>query len=140
MPPIVESEIIYCTTDVNHTKINCRGHLVSVLPDDNNFVVVVIDLCNDTDGGMLPCLCPVELLGEQALMALETSNEGECDNRKLGYKVLKESIAISSVQARRGQVQGNLLNSGPKNIKGRVVDNRMLSSLQSGCLREYNKQ
>ena len=44
-------------------------------------------------------------------------------------------LLVSAIPAHRMGIQGNLFLTGPRDINGRMLDNDMLSSLRSGCLR-----
>ena len=61
--------------------------------------------------------------------------KGDYDGRKLACNSSPMHISISSTVAIRGRVRGHLLTSGPKCIKGRVVDTCMVKSFEAGCLR-----
>ena len=81
--PMIQSSIVYFN-DGNETTIDCRGHVVSILPDAENIAVVILELPSNTNtNNMILCLCPVTLLDKQTIDAVNTSNKGEYDGRKM---------------------------------------------------------
>jgi hypothetical protein len=129
--PIIGASIGLCSNDgVNPT--DCNGYVVSLLPSDASLAVVVLEIPNRD---MIPCLCPTALLDDAAIKEAEALMNRLRDDRKGRYCRSANSISVKSIPARRGDVQGHLLLTGPKTIKGRVVDARMLESLKAGCLR-----
>lgn len=132
--PKIEGSIIHRIGN-EQTKIDCKGHLVSLLPDDSNFAVVVIEICRNRKKKLLPCLCPVTLIDGQGIDAVKSSMKGDYDGRKLAFNRAPMYIKVTSTVAQKGRVRGHLLTSGPKSIKGRVVDTDMVKSIEAGCLR-----
>lgn len=129
--PIIGASIGLCSNDgVNLT--GCNGYVVSLLPFDESLAVVVLEI---PDRDMIPCLCPTALLDYASIKAAEALMNKLRDDRKERYCRSTGTISITSIPACRGDVQGHLLLTGPKTIKGRVVDTRMLASLEAGCLR-----
>ena len=64
--PTIVGSITYCTGN-NRTKTDCKCHLVSMLPDNSNFAVAVIEIRRSRRKLLLPCLCPVTLIDEQGI-------------------------------------------------------------------------
>mmetsp|Transcript_35897 Transcript_35897/g.75569 ORF Transcript_35897/g.75569 Transcript_35897/m.75569 type:complete len:195 (+) Transcript_35897:276-860(+) len=117
--------------------LHCTGDLVNILPqdheDDNKYAMLVLNLPTEEDP--IPCLCPMHLLDTEAIQAAARVAKIKKDCRKSIFSRAATEISVTSVPARRGDVEGHLLLSGPKNIKGRVVGDNMLTSLKAGCIR-----
>lgn len=111
------------------TNIKCNGHAISILPY-NPYWVLVLNVQN------VPCLCPAYLLEKSAIDAVQSYTSSLTDKRKSAFCPSIENITFTSVDARRGDVQGHLIVEGPQMIRGRVVDNTMIECLKAGCLRE----
>ena len=61
--------------------------------------------------------------------------KGDYDGRKLEHNRSPMHVTVTSTFAQKGRCRGHLLTSGPKCFSGRVVDTRMLKSIEAGCLR-----
>eukprot|EP00581_Thalassiosira_minuscula_P002460 CAMPEP_0183739310 /NCGR_PEP_ID=MMETSP0737-20130205/56751_1 /TAXON_ID=385413 /ORGANISM="Thalassiosira miniscula, Strain CCMP1093" /LENGTH=171 /DNA_ID=CAMNT_0025974075 /DNA_START=31 /DNA_END=546 /DNA_ORIENTATION=+ len=75
--PSIEGSIIY-HGDGRVGIIECSGYLVSLLPNDANSVVIVIDIpARGSDfpaKGMVPCVCRICLLDNSAIAAIAVSS------------------------------------------------------------------
>ena len=106
---------------------------MSALPDDVcQPAVVVLEI---PERGMIPCLCPVSLLDKPTVEAGKILTKELNNKLKVMFGRSMHNLLIRSMPVHRGNVRGHLLLTGPKPIRGRVVDTRMLTSLTAGCLR-----
>ena len=111
--------------------IACRGYLICICPGDEDYAIIVLE----KSGGKVPCICPLIILDEAAVKALKEYMETLSDARKDMFGRSFESIFITSTPARRGDVDGHILLSGPQRLIGRAVDTKMLAALKGGCIR-----
>jgi len=138
----------YINTTVKNklTDIECDGHIFSISTVHQYYMVVILSI---PERGKVPCLCPRYLIDTSAIKALQAStpyinqskyrsSTGKTDQRKAVNRNTACSISVTSLPASRGDVVGNLIESGL--FKGRVVDDNMLSSINSGCIRQCGPQ
>ena len=132
--PIFEGTICV-DSEGSRKNVRCRGYLVTV-SDENDFAVVVLDI---PERGMIPCLCPIAIIDEHTTKAYQKTlkEKGISDGRRVMHCRSMNIVSISSLPAciEDDGVHGHLLLDGPNNVRGRVVDTRMLTCLEAGCLR-----
>lgn len=103
--------------------------------DDHDSAVLVLDI---PGRGRIPCLSPTSILDSRTINQYRKSSKekGKDDGRKALFRRSTKIFAVNSAPALRDDnVHGHLLCDGPRNFKGRVVDDQLLWSLKAGCLR-----
>jgi hypothetical protein len=108
----------------------CHGYLASAASNEPYHVVIVLDV----DGKMTPCLCPRYLIDFEIPASVQYIENKRANNNRATAIVTANNILVKSKPAQREDgVHGQLIVDGP--LKGRVVDETMLESLNGGCLR-----
>lgn len=130
--PIFKGRILNSPSN-NKSATECiTGYLVSLIPDNNESVIVVIDV---PGRGMIPCICPTSMLDEPTTEGGRKKSKPIFDKGKVKYLRTTRKLTIESVSGRIGDDECHLLIDTIKSIKGRLVDKCMLTSLEGGCLR-----
>lgn len=135
--PRFTGTVAVCSTD-NPDKVDkcieCIGYMVSLHPKDKATAIIVLDI---TGRGMIPCLCPTHFLDDATIEEGHVSMKGYYDKKKDMFCRAYHDIEFPTVAVYRAvgveEVRGYLLVDGK--FKGRVVDSKMMSSIEAGCLR-----
>mmetsp|Transcript_16202 Transcript_16202/g.34199 ORF Transcript_16202/g.34199 Transcript_16202/m.34199 type:complete len:367 (-) Transcript_16202:3014-4114(-) len=129
--PIIGGSVGIVSNDIV-TTINCSGYLISICPNDSSSAVIVLEI---PQTGAIPCVCPTNLLDDPTINAGKALMKEQEDNRRVRFGRSLLNVQIDSVPVARSGMHGHLLLTGPNKLKGRVVDSKMLSSLEGGCLK-----
>lgn len=116
---IIGGEIGLSSSDTVSIVV-CSGHLVAIDPcDERSATAIVVDI---PGMGIVPCRCPIALLGEMAQKEAKALQKRQGDRKKERYSPEFRTTSINSVPANRGDIQGHLLvDADQEGLRGRVL-------------------